>query len=530
MLVRTLAFFALSAAAHAQLTLTGPVVIPHPSGLPSMYFGVTVVSESGMVLVAVPTSDFGATDAGEALLYTGMGTSWTLAATLRASPPVYARGFGRAIDLSSSRIVVSDSTLQSAHVFDTVGGSWSEVGTLVPSTPMQDFGLSVEIFGASVLVGAPESTPGLMSRVAQFNQTGPFWFQGADLTPPGGATDDYFGFAMASSGTTLAVSAILSDIGATNTGSILIFVDNGAGLVHEQTIWQPGALAHTQFGIAFDIDDNTLIVGQPNTGPGRAFVYTRNAGVWALQQELLHPDGPQLGFGGSVQVAGDIAAVYNPSPVGVALYRRQEGVWSWKMSVPVPDPAYRALALASNVLAVGSPFEGTSNQGIVRVFGVSDLPAIAPYCFGDNGNTPCPCGNPGSYGCANSAAVVGAGLFATGDASVAHDTVRLTGSWQPPNATGLYFQGTAMANLGFGIQFGDGLRCVGGTNLRLAVKTASGGVSGYPDAGDQPITVVGMLPGLGATRYYQLWYRDVAQFCTPSGFNLTNGLRIVWTP
>jgi hypothetical protein len=31
-------------------------------------------------------------------------------------------------------------------------------------------------------------------------------------------------------------------------------------------------------------------------------------------------------------------------------------------------------------------------------------------------------------------------------------------------------------------------------------------------------------------RYYQVWYRNAAAFCGPDTFNLTNGLRVTWTP
>jgi hypothetical protein len=30
------------------------------------------------------------------------------------------------------------------------------------------------------------------------------------------------------------------------------------------------------------------------------------------------------------------------------------------------------------------------------------------------------------------------------------------------------------------------------------------------------------------TRTYQCWYRNAAAFCTPSTFNLTNGVLITW--
>jgi hypothetical protein len=41
--------------------------------------------------------------------------------------------------------------------------------------------------------------------------------------------------------------------------------------------------------------------------------------------------------------------------------------------------------------------------------------------------------------------------------------------------------------------------------------------------------VRGAVPA-GATRHYQVWYRNSAAFCGPSTFNLSNGLSISWTP
>lgn len=38
------------------------------------------------------------------------------------------------------------------------------------------------------------------------------------------------------------------------------------------------------------------------------------------------------------------------------------------------------------------------------------------------------------------------------------------------------------------------------------------------------------VPAAGGTRYYQLWYRDTATFCSASPFNLSNGIRVVWVP
>jgi len=162
-------------------------------------------------------------------------------------------------------------------------------------------------------------------------------------------------------------------------------------------------------------------------------------------------------------------------------------------------------------------------------------PLGAPQCFGDGTGAACPCdpgqtGNPGT-GCRNSLGRSGQ-LSATGAALLSADTVTLRVDGVPPSATGLYFQGNAAQTGGQGAPFGDGLLCVNTAVRRLAIKQAQQGVSrlGFRTGVDQPVGLVGAVPTAGATRWYQVWYRDAAVYCSASTFNLTNGLRIVWRP
>lgn len=162
--------------------------------------------------------------------------------------------------------------------------------------------------------------------------------------------------------------------------------------------------------------------------------------------------------------------------------------------------------------------------------------AGTPYCFGDGTGTACPCGNndptPTRGGCLNSASPLvgpGAVLGATGIERVASDSVVLTATGLLPSTPVLFYQGTAQAGGGAGVVFGDGLRCVGGTIIRLGIKTAVAGTASYPGTGDLLVSVKGALPALGGTREYQAWFRDAFNFCTSSPFNLSNGLTIVWT-
>ncbi len=153
-----------------------------------------------------------------------------------------------------------------------------------------------------------------------------------------------------------------------------------------------------------------------------------------------------------------------------------------------------------------------------------------PYCFGDGAATACPCGNnslpANGVGCLNSFGV-GGKLRAGGVASLVTDTLTLFGT-QMPDSSALYFQGTDVVAGGAGSVFGDGLRCAGGSVTRLGTKTNAGGASQYPAAGDPSVSVRGGIVAPGTYRY-QVWYRNAASFCTPSTFNLTNGLTVVWS-
>ncbi|MEY2747462.1 MAG: hypothetical protein RL112_2504 [Planctomycetota bacterium] len=150
------------------------------------------------------------------------------------------------------------------------------------------------------------------------------------------------------------------------------------------------------------------------------------------------------------------------------------------------------------------------------------------YCFGEA--AACPCANAGApgRGCANSANAAGALLAAGGSASIAADTLVLHGSGMP-NSAALYFQGTTTIASGAGTPFGDGLRCAGGSVLRLGTRVNRSGASSYPAVGELAVSRRGavLAPGL---RHYQVWYRNAAAYCTPSTYNLSNGLSVPWAP
>jgi len=161
----------------------------------------------------------------------------------------------------------------------------------------------------------------------------------------------------------------------------------------------------------------------------------------------------------------------------------------------------------------------------------------ANFCL-SNGAGPlpvrCPCQGVGAvdHGCPNSEHPGGAGLAIVGALPTNEPVVGVDGL--PAGVSCVFVQGSAA--LLPGVPFGDGLRCIGGTLLRLAVKPESGGTATYPEGSDLSIYArsaeLGDWIPPGASRHYQAVYGEPSPtFCPgPTGGprNATNGLSLVW--
>lgn len=150
-------------------------------------------------------------------------------------------------------------------------------------------------------------------------------------------------------------------------------------------------------------------------------------------------------------------------------------------------------------------------------------------CDGSGAVVACPCGNAGlpGHGCANSVNANGAQLTGVNAASVVSDSFVLQANGLPASASCLFFQGATNPTPAI---FGDGLRCVVGNVIRLGTVTATNGNASYPRPNDPHISVRGQIPANGGSRFYQAWYRNPANFCTASTFNLSNAVSVHWGP
>lgn len=160
--------------------------------------------------------------------------------------------------------------------------------------------------------------------------------------------------------------------------------------------------------------------------------------------------------------------------------------------------------------------------GMIGTVTVQDAPGTS-YC--DCPMVSAPCGNPGGAGegCMNSTGV-GGKLSAVGTPSAGADDLQFNAVGLRPNQPALLFAGLNQVNSGMGLTFGDGLRCAGGSVVRLGVSVpdASGAASWGPGLGAQGGW------NAGDTRRFQAWYRDPVTGPCTTGFNLSNGYEVTF--
>lgn len=185
-----------------------------------------------------------------------------------------------------------------------------------------------------------------------------------------------FGARVDISGTTV-IAANNTDGGAGN-GNVFIFVDTGASTpwVEQQAIELPNTVNESVgFCVDVAIDGDTAVMGaytddEYGVEAGAAYVYTRTAGVWSLQQKIIPSevfDGYQFGY--SVDISGDTIIAGAPkaknSPGGNAqgaayVFTRAAGTWTQQQKFTASDigDGYsfgQEVSLENDTTVVGAP-------------------------------------------------------------------------------------------------------------------------------------------------------------------------------
>jgi hypothetical protein len=185
-----------------------------------------------------------------------------------------------------------------AYAFDETAAGWRQGAELKGSDTVDNdyFGEAVAISGTTIVVGAPGHADGA-GRAYVFTKNSTGWDQAAELqglasavNPGASAAGDEFGLSVAVSGNTIVVGAP----NYASTGRVYVFTWSGTDW--HATAKIDGTVAHGGFGVSVEISGMTMVVGDPNQSqPGRAYLFTKGATGWQQGAQLEDPRVPAPG-------------------------------------------------------------------------------------------------------------------------------------------------------------------------------------------------------------------------------------------
>lgn len=289
---------------------------------------------------------------------------WESAGVLKASDPIESgNGFGRAISISGSTMVVGAPLVNTVYVFERdASGEWKETARLTqrmtsglgakvvtdgthilamaagddvkPSTVHAwqrtekgwdwagelvqsiqgriGFGSALDISGSTAAVGASGAN-GRTGAVEMYFFNGESWGSRGSVTVPGGAEGDHFGASIILEDTHMVVGMPGHD-GRKGAAAILFRNPESGAWDYQYKLEPFDSKGDEQFGAALGFDGATVWVGAPGYGDSNGAVYQYEIDPSTMRMgstSLVQPDYLQFrsGFGGAIAVNGSTAVV-----------------------------------------------------------------------------------------------------------------------------------------------------------------------------------------------------------------------------
>ncbi len=184
------------------------------------------------------------------------------------------------------------------------------------------------------------------------------------LVPSPGAPDQEYASDVAINGNTAAVGSLQAF-----HGTVYLYTLTGTNWAQTQLL-STGLSTFESFGRSVALNENTLAIGQPDTlgtNPAAVYVYTNVAGVWSLQQKILEVDPVLPGdFGIAVDLDETDLAVGNRSESSITntsgavyVYTKVGNNWELQAKLKANDPSNSALlgttvAIDGNTVLAGT--------------------------------------------------------------------------------------------------------------------------------------------------------------------------------
>lgn len=296
--------------------------VPRPAAV--QLFAASIAADADVAVIGCWADSAQANCSGAAWVFRRQGATWVREQELRAAQGVEFDYFGAAVAVSGGVIVVGapgedghgDSS-GAAYIYRFTGTSWDLSVKLAGGVEGAEFGGAVGVSGDAVVIGAwGDTVSGVACGSASvYRWNGSKWNAETLLAPADGATDDWFGAALAISGDTVVIGAPYDDDSGEKSGSAYIFQREGATWVQKTKLCSSGAAAGDWFGEAVAVQGDVAVIGAPYRAAdsglsGAAYIFRRTGAGWIFERKLLAPDGAGHDFFGySVAVEGNIAVV-----------------------------------------------------------------------------------------------------------------------------------------------------------------------------------------------------------------------------
>lgn len=239
-------------------------------------FGTSVALDGDVALVGAYSDDIAAnSDQGSTYVFIRNGTTWTQQAKLTSDDGASGDRFGASIALDGDAVLVgahrddigTNSDQGSAYFITRNGTTWTQQAKLTVNDGASgdNFGVSVALSGDEAVVGAYGADIGANSNQGAayvFRYVDATWTQLARLTADDGATDDYFGGAVALSGDAALLGAYGDDVGSNaDQGSAYVFTRVGTTWAQQTKLTAGDGASFDEFGGAIALDQGIALAG-----------------------------------------------------------------------------------------------------------------------------------------------------------------------------------------------------------------------------------------------------------------------------
>lgn len=243
---------------------------------PQLWFGYSVAIAGDTAVIGAPyeSQSFQIYRSGSVYVFTRMNETWTQQAKLRANDAAADDRFGRAVGITGDTLVAGANlddfagltNAGSVYVFEKSGSTWTQNSKLTASDAgnLDWYGRCLALEGDTLMVGASQHTtaagPGAGQAYVYSRRQGK-WVETAKLAPPNSIDTIFFGEYVALSGNTAVVTSLFDGTNPTGPGAAFVFTRQGDNWTARARITAPSTTDDDYFGICAAVSNESAVVG-----------------------------------------------------------------------------------------------------------------------------------------------------------------------------------------------------------------------------------------------------------------------------